>query len=56
MDEISLIVIYTLCASACIPLGGLLAYVEKIRPDWLEHEFRHFVIAFGGCVGQYHEN
>lgn len=50
MDDISQIIIYTLCASACIPLGGLLAYVEKIRPDWLEHEFRHFVIAFGGGV------
>ena len=50
MDEISKIVIYTLCAGACIPLGGLLAYKEKIRPRWLEDEFRHSVIAFGGGI------
>ena len=50
MDEISKIIIYTLCAGACIPLGGLLAYKEKIRPRWLEDEFRHSVIAFGGGI------
>jgi len=50
MDEISKIVIYTLCAGACIPLGGLIAHKEKIRPRWLENEFRHSVIAFGGGI------
>lgn len=50
MDEVTKIILYTLCAGACIPLGGLLAYVEKIRPKWLENEFRHSVIAFGGGI------
>jgi len=50
MDEITRILFYTLVASACIPFGGLLASVERIRPNWLEHEFRHFLIAFGGGV------
>lgn len=50
MDEITKIILYTLCAGACIPLGGLLAYKEKIRPRWLEHELRHSVIAFGGGI------
>lgn len=50
MDEISKIVVYTLCAGACIPLGGLLASRRKIRPGWLETEFRHAVIAFGGGI------
>lgn len=50
MDELSKIIIYTLCAGACIPLGGLIAYKEKIRPTWLENEFRHSVIAFGGGI------
>ncbi len=50
MDELSSIIFYTLCAGACIPLGGLLAYKEKIRPSWLEHELRHSVIAFGGGI------
>ena len=50
MDEVTKIVLYTLCAGACIPLGGGLAYVERIRPEWLENEFRHSVIAFGGGI------
>lgn len=40
--------LYALLAGAMIPLGGLLARVENIRPGWLEQELRHSVIAFGG--------
>ncbi|NHN38514.1 divalent cation transporter [Pseudomaricurvus alcaniphilus] len=50
MSELTAIVLYTLGAGACIPLGGLLANFEKIRPAWLENEFRHAVIAFGGGI------
>lgn len=50
MEEITKIIFYTLGASACIPAGGLLASVERIKPDWLENELRHFIIAFGGGV------
>ena len=50
MDDLTKIVLYTLCAGACIPLGGAIASIEKIRPLWLENEFRHAVIAFGGGV------
>ena len=50
MDEVTKIILYTSCAGACIPLGGVLAYVEKIRPKWLENELRHAVIAFGGGI------
>jgi len=35
-------------AGAAIPTGGFLAKVEMIRPPWLEAEFRHSVLAFGG--------
>jgi len=38
----------TLLAGLSMPLGALIARVEQIRPRWLEHEFRHSVIAFGG--------
>ena len=38
----------TLLAGMAMPAGALVAYVERIRPDWLETEFRHGVIAFGG--------
>jgi ZIP family zinc transporter len=50
MDETIQILLYTALAGACIPLGGFLARIENFRPDWLENEFRHFVIAFGGGV------
>ncbi|PLX36919.1 MAG: divalent cation transporter [Hyphomicrobiales bacterium] len=33
-----------------IPLGGILALIERLRPTWLETEFRHSVMAFGGGV------
>jgi ZIP family zinc transporter len=50
MEEVTKIIIYTLGASICIPVGGLLASIARIRPNWLENEFRHFVIAFGGGI------
>lgn len=50
MDELLKTLIFTLGAGLCIPLGGLLASIEKIRPRWLENEFRHALIAFGGGI------
>ena len=44
------LVAYPAGAGACILVGALLASVERIHPSWLEREFRHFVIAFGGGV------
>lgn len=35
-------------AGLAIPVGGVLARFESIGPAWLETEFRHGVIAFGG--------
>jgi ZIP family zinc transporter len=48
--HILVIVGLTVAAGAFIPLGGLLARVEKIGSDWLEQEFRHFLIALGGGI------
>jgi len=48
MTEPLAIVLWTLLAGAAMPLGGALACFERIKPGWLENEFRHFVIAFGG--------
>jgi ZIP family zinc transporter len=50
MEEVTKIIIFTLGASICIPAGGLLASIARIRPNWLENEFRHFIIAFGGGI------
>jgi len=48
MSEWLVIAAWTLLAGLAIPLGATLARFENIRPDWLETEFRHSVIAFGG--------
>jgi ZIP family zinc transporter len=50
MPEFLTIVLLTAGAGACIPVGGIIASIEKIRPSWLERELRHFVIAFGGGI------
>ncbi len=38
----------TLLAGLAMPLGALVARFEKIGSEWLEQEFRHTVMAFGG--------
>ena len=48
MDEWIKIVGLTLMAGLAMPLGAILARFERIGPNWLEEEFRHLVIAFGG--------
>ena len=50
MSEPLLILLLTTLAGVAIPLGGLIASFEHIRPLWLENELRHFVIAFGGGI------
>jgi len=50
LQHILYIVGLTIAAGACIPLGGLIASIERISPNWLEQEFRHFLIAFGGGI------
>ncbi|MDY6858582.1 MAG: divalent cation transporter [Pseudomonadota bacterium] len=37
-------------AGAAIPVGGIIAAFENFRPGWMEREFRHSVVAFGGGV------
>ena len=50
MPEYLNIIILTCLAGLCIPVGGMIASVESIRPYWLEKELRHFLIAFGGGI------
>ena len=50
MYEILTIMVLTGAAGICIPLGGLVASFERFHPNWLELEFRHFIIAFGGGI------
>jgi ZIP family zinc transporter len=39
-----------LIAGLAMPAGAFLARLERIHPRWLEREFRHAVVAFGGGV------
>jgi len=50
MGEVATVLLLTALAGGAIPLGGLMACIERIQPDWLEREFRLAVIAFGGGV------
>ncbi|MBC3766027.1 ZIP family metal transporter [Neptunicella marina] len=48
MHPLILVVLLTLAAGLAMPLGAWVASFEHIRSQWLEQEFRHSVIAFGG--------
>lgn len=50
MSDLMQVLLVTSLAGATIPIGGAIAMIEKISPRWLEQEFRHSVIAFGGGV------
>jgi ZIP family zinc transporter len=50
ITEVFMILIFTLGAGICIPIGGMIARFERIQPLWLEEELRHFVIALGGGI------
>ncbi len=48
MHELIIIICATLIAGLAMAFGALIARFEHIRPQWLEDEFRHSVMAFGG--------
>jgi ZIP family zinc transporter len=50
MEHLITILVFTTLAGAAIPVGGLFARFERLQPRWLEQEFRHAVLAFGGGV------
>jgi len=50
MHDIVTIIFLTATAGLCIPFGAFLASFEHIHTNWLELEFRHFIIALGGGI------
>ncbi|TDN96621.1 MULTISPECIES: ZIP family metal transporter [Halomonas] len=48
MDTWQTVLTLTLMAGMAMPLGAWFSQVERIPIPWLETEFRHGVIAFGG--------
>ena len=49
-SEIVFIILLSGAAGACILVGGLLALVESLFPNYNDEEFKHFIIAFGGGI------
>lgn len=47
-QDLLIIIMFTTLAGIAMPIGAAIASIETIRPRWLEREFRHAVIAFGG--------
>ena len=52
MPDLILALLYGAVAGLMIPLGGLVARIERLQPRWLEQEFRHSMIAFGGGLAE----
>jgi len=50
VSEIATIALWTLIAGIAMPAGAMIARIERIRPAWLEEEFRHFLTALGGGI------
>jgi ZIP family zinc transporter len=50
MQQLLTVVLYTMLAGIALPVGGLFARIERLRPYWLEQEFRRGVLAFGGGI------
>ena len=48
MDLLLTVIGTTLLAGLAMPLGATIAFYEKIGEQWIEEEFRHGVMAFGG--------
>jgi len=48
LSELAYAALLAALAGAAIPMGGLAARMERVRPRWLEQELRHSIIAFGG--------
>jgi len=46
MLDLHIMLILTALAGLAMPLGALLARVERIRSHWLENELRHSIMAF----------
>ena len=50
MSDLAIVIVMTIVAGAAMPIGGIIAMADRISPGWLDDEFRHGVIAFGGGV------
>lgn len=49
-DELLSVIAYTTLAGMALPVGGVVARLENVQPNWLDQEIRHWILAFGGGV------
>ncbi|NRA83983.1 MAG: divalent cation transporter, partial [Gammaproteobacteria bacterium] len=47
-EQLLTVIALTLISGLAMPAGALLANIGRIHPNWLDQEFKHGVIAFGG--------
>ena len=47
-NQAVVVALLTLGAGSAMPIGGLIACIENFQSQWLQQEFRHSVMAFGG--------
>ena len=47
-EQLLIVISLTLISGLAMPVGALLANIGRIHPNWLDQEFKHGVIAFGG--------
>jgi len=48
MSSLNTVILLTLFSGLAVPLGAILASMRLFKLDWLDTEFKHIVIAFGG--------
>ncbi|MEM1080218.1 MAG: ZIP family metal transporter [Pseudomonadota bacterium] len=48
MPEFLIVIALSLIAGMAMPAGALLAQQDQRHPDWLNHAWRHGIMAFGG--------
>lgn len=48
MNELVFVVCLSLIAGLAMPAGAVFARLDRLHPEWLSSEWRHFIVAFGG--------
>jgi len=48
MPELYLVVGLSLAAGMAMPAGAIFARLDQLHPAWIDTEWRHFIVAFGG--------
>ncbi len=50
MPPLAQVILLSILAGLAMPMGALVATLERVHPEWLASEIRHSVMAFGGGI------